>query len=182
MNAELASLIQTHLERYPAMEISDVYKLLHHAAFGPGVPDISAKHERDWMEHEFKVTRPTSNERLIEEASPNNQWVRLHLRPYIAAGGTLDALLETFLKSSKIVDLDPKRMVDYWETFEVLVNNDVRIAERLNRREVALYRQVVEQQMWPAVHHSPAYFKAYNPVYRVLNTDLANQLVTAVRG
>jgi hypothetical protein len=73
-------------------------------------------------------------------------------------------------------------MVDYWETFEVLVNNDVRIAERLNRREVALYRQVVEQQMWPAVHHSPAYFKAYNPVYRVLNTDLANQLVTAVRG
>ncbi|MBZ0306917.1 MAG: hypothetical protein K8I82_12680, partial [Anaerolineae bacterium] len=120
-NDSLAALIQTHLERYPEMDFMDVYKLLHQAAFGTGRPQVSRKVEREWLEEEFRIHKPDSRMRLMDEISPDGQWVRLHLRPYMAAGGKIEPLLETFITSSKQVNLSSERMESLWLGFETLV-------------------------------------------------------------
>ena len=48
----VVALIRTHLARYPQMQLADIYKLLHQAAFGPGHLIASKKAAREWLEHE----------------------------------------------------------------------------------------------------------------------------------
>ena len=36
----VVALIRTHLARYPQMQIADIYKLLHQAAFGKQITSV----------------------------------------------------------------------------------------------------------------------------------------------
>ncbi len=173
-NDSLAALIQTHLERCPEMEFMDVYKLLHQAAFGPGRPQVNRKVEREWLEEEFRIHKPDAKAYLTDTVSLDGKWVRLHLRPYMAAGGKIEPLLESFITSSKQVNLSPERMESLWQGFETLVKT--RWSDRFPLREVIMFGQLQAAQLWPAVPHSPAFVRTYRPLYRVLLADLAVQV------
>lgn len=171
-NDSLVALIQTHLERYPEMDFMDVYKLLHQAAFGLGNTQVTRKAEREWLEEEYRIHKPDPKFRLMDVVSPDGKWVRLHLRPYMAAGGKIEPLLEAVVNSAQQVDLTLDRMAASWELFEQWVRD----SERFPLREVILFGEVQAAQLWPAVPHSPAFVRAYRPLYRVLVADLAARL------
>lgn len=178
----LVALIRTHLARYPQMQIADIYKLLHQAAFGPGHLVASKKTAREWLEHEAGRISPSAGEALLESAHPDAQIVRLHLRPYLAAGGGLKPLLEAFVRSAEQVRGDARQMAAWWQVFESLCAGGALCADMCQQREAALFGRARAQEGWPAVHHSPAYYAVYQPAYRVLTATEAEALCRKLGG
>ncbi|MCL4239530.1 MAG: hypothetical protein KJ047_14920 [Anaerolineae bacterium] len=172
----LVALIRTHLARYPQMQIADIYKLLHQAAFGPGHLIASKKAAREWLEHEAGRVSPSAEGPLLESVHPDEQIVRLYLRPYLATGGNLKSLLEAFVRSAEQVRGDAQQLAAWWRVFEGLCAEGLLCADVYQQREAALFGRARKQEGWPAVHHSPAYHALYQPAYRVLTATEAGAL------
>lgn len=177
----LEALIRAHLERYPAAQIADVYKLLHQGVFGPGHAIVSKKAAREWLEHEAGQQTPVAEEVLIESVHPDGLIVRVHLRPYLAHQGSLSALLDAFVRSADQVHGDPGTMARWWQLFETLCREGELCSQVCEQREAVLFGRVRAREHWPAVHHSPAYCQAYRPVYRVLTATEAEALCRKLR-
>lgn len=177
----VVALIRTHLARYPQMQLADIYKLLHQAAFGPGHLIASKKAAREWLEHEAGRVSPSAESPLVENVHPDAQIVRLHLRPYLALGGGLKPLLEAFVRSAEQVSGDAQQMAAWWQVFESLCSKGALCADVCEQREAALFGRVRAQEQWPAVHHSPAYYAVYQPAYRVLTATEAGALCRKLR-
>jgi hypothetical protein len=170
----VGELVRSHLQRYPAVEIMDMYKLLHQATFGPGHLIASKKTALEWLEHELNQQRPSLDEPFIENIHPEGLIMRVHLRPYLAHQGPIKLLLDAFVRSAGQVEGDAKVMADRWQIFETLCQGA--FARNFPIREVGLFGLVRARERWPAVHHSPAYNDTYHPAYRVLTRSEA-QLV-----
>jgi|SRR5690606_13158535 hypothetical protein len=172
----LAALIQTHVARYPASGVADIYKLLHQATFGPGHAVASKKAAREWLEQEAGKVGEPLGEPLIESAHPEGHIVRVHLRPYLAQGGKLDWLLDAFVRSAEMVAGAPELMGARWRAFAELCRGDGPLAGEFPLRELELFGAARAAERWPAVQHSPAFIEAYRPYYRVLVAGEASAL------
>ncbi len=169
----LAALIQKHVKRYPESAFQDVYKLLHQAAFGPGHAIQNPDKALEWIERDLDETGPAGGEPLGESIHPAGERVRLHLRPYAAAGGDLVQLRDAFVRSAVERPGAAERMAGWWETFTQQMETD------FDPREMRLFGMACARQGWPAIHHSPAYRQAYRPAYRVLTAPVAAELCHA---
>jgi hypothetical protein len=173
---QVAALLHAHLERYPEARIADVYKLLHQSTFGIGHLITSKKTAREWLDHEIGRITPAAGGAVAESIHPDGLIVRLHLRPYLGQRGSVKALLDAIVSAAKDIQGDPGTLRQCWGLFvELCQSGDLR-AERFSLREVRLMGQMREREGWPAVHHSPEYNSAYQPVYRVLTRDGAEAL------
>jgi len=177
----VVALVQTHLARYPESEIADVYKLLHQAVFGPGHLIASKKAALEWLEQESGQTTPAPDMPLIENIHPDGAIVRLHLRPYLAHQGRPRLLLDALVRSAEQVRGDPETMACWWHLFETLVQAGTPPTEKFDRREARLFGRVRARDQWPAVHHSPTYYNAYHPMYRVLTRSEAEILCAKLK-
>lgn len=177
----VVALIRAHLARYPQMQIADIYRLLHQAAFGPGHLVANKKTAREWLEHEVGRISPSAEGPLVESVHPDAQIVRLHLRPYLALGGGIKPLLESFARSAGQVRGDVALMTGWWRVFEGLCCAGALCADVCEQREAVLFGWARAQEQWPAVHHSPAYHAVYQPAYRVLTATEAEVLCRKLR-
>lgn len=177
----IAPVIETHLVRYPAAGILDVYKLLHQGVFGIGHLIASKKAAREWLEHEFSQNNPAPDEALVENIHPEGALVRLHLRPYLALTRAVTPLLDAMVRAAQQVQGDPDMLARRWAWFEMACQPDRVYAGRFEAREVRLFGQVRAAESWPAVHHSPDYLDAYRPAYRVLTRSEAEALCVRLR-
>ena len=82
----IGQLLGQHLQRYPRMELADVYKLLHQAAMGPGHALRDPAQARDALRSECAALEPGGQDPLVDPISPDGQLARVHLRPWLAAG------------------------------------------------------------------------------------------------
>jgi hypothetical protein len=172
----LAEMIQTHVARYPAAEVADVYKLLHQATFGPGHLITDKRAAREFLEQECGQLTPSPAEALVESIHPAGEIVRVHLRPYLAISQRLNWLLDAFVRSAEQVEGSRALMAQRWLVFESLCAGDETLGERMPMREVRLFGTFRADELWPAVNHSPAYVAAYQPKYRVLTCSEAEAL------
>jgi hypothetical protein len=175
----VAALIRTHVKRYPTIEIQDVYKLLHQAVFGPGHAITNQRATRDWLERESELLIPVYDEALLENIHPQGQIVRVHLRPYLAARGNLEKLLDGYIRSSAVVQGDIATMAAWWDIFRRMTEGSGPLASRFSARTVSLVGRTRASENWPASHHSPAYDQTYKPAYRVLTLPIAEALLKA---
>jgi hypothetical protein len=176
-NETLRTLINTHIERYPQLDILDIYRLLHQAEFGPGHALKNLKSVREWLERESEIIEADTSASMLESVHPEGSIVRLHLRPYLAAKADLGKLLQAYIESSKAVEGRTDRMKAAWEYFQSLVQVGGVLESRFDRRTVALIGRTRAAENWPASHHSPAFEQAYKPAYRVLTRSLAERLL-----
>jgi hypothetical protein len=173
----IAALIRTHVNRYPAIDILDVYKLLHQAVFGPGHAITNQRATREWLERESELLVPSYDEAILENIHPQGQIVRVHLRPYLAARGNLEKLLDGYIRSAAAVQGDIETMAAAWGVFQNMVEADGPLVDRFSARTIALVGRTRASEKWPASHHSPAYDQTYKPAYRVLTLPLAEALL-----
>jgi hypothetical protein len=171
---KLAALITTHIERYPEMEILDVYKLCHQAVFGPGQVIKNQKAAREWLERESELLRPTADQVLVEKVHPEGTLVRLNLRPYLAEQGSLAQLLIAYTDSSRSVEGSPDAMQANWSSVQAMIQNG---NFRFDPRTTALIGRVRAAENWSNSHHSPAYNYYYKPAYRVIFREQAEALL-----
>ncbi len=177
----LIDLLDIHMARYPVMEIADVYKLLHQGTFGPGHLVSNKKTAREWLEHDFGVAGQPGDEALVEHVHPAGAIVRLHLRPYISVGGEVKKLLDAMVRSAEQVTGDPAQMAAWWDVFARRCQPDGPLAGQFPLRELTLFGRVRARELWPAMHHSPAYNEVYHPSYRVLTKREAESLCASLR-
>jgi hypothetical protein len=158
-------ILADHATRYPALEIQDLYKLVHQAAMGGehAVGDVAAA--RRWLERELSSLGDGPAEPVADILSPDGRIARVHLRPYVAAGGDPLALLAAFIRTAHEHKGAQSRLRRYWAWAERMAQ-----AGELPLSESALAHFFArkEREGFPAAHHSAAYAAAYRPAYRVI--------------
>lgn len=174
---KVEALIQRYVQRYTAIDIQDIYKLLHEAVFGPGHPITNRKAAQEWLERQSQLLEPALTQPLLESIHPDDAVVRLHLRPYLALNGSLKKLLTASVESSKLISGDGETMAAWWAIFQHMIGEGGPLANRFDARTVALIGRTRTNEKWPAEHHSAAFDAAYKPAYRVLTRTLAEKLL-----
>jgi hypothetical protein len=162
-------LLSAHLERYPAMQLDDIYKLLHQAALGPGHAVDNPAAARKRLDQEMTALGKGSAEPLQDIISPDGRLVRVHLRSYLAAGGSPDALHRAFVETANSFPASADKLAKFCCCLgDLAAAGGIPFA----REDVLAYFEKIARDSYPAVHHSEAFRHAYLPAYRVIAVDL----------
>lgn len=169
----LGALIRAHVARYPALEVQDLYKLLHQASLGSehAVADTAAA--RDWMQREIADLGDGPPEPLVDTLGAGGGYARVHLRPYLAAGGQPERLLAAFVQTATQAPAEAEGL-----TCARAVALRLARAGTLPWPEATIARffSAQERARDPAVHHSVVFEARYRPAYRVVARGLLGTL------
>jgi hypothetical protein len=161
----LRRILADQVARRPRLEIQDLYKFIFQAALGSEHAVRDAAAVRDWLERELREMGAGPEEPAVEPLSPDGRIVRVNLRPYIAAGGDPQALLEAFIHTANAHRGTSAELRRYWETAEQMAKEG---QLPFGADELRAFIARMEALGLPAVHHSKAYELAYRPAYRVI--------------
>src|SRR5579859_1647118 len=162
-------LLSAHLARYPAMQLEDIYKLLHQAAMGPGHAVDNPAAARKRLDEEIAALGEAPAELLQDVISPDGRLGRVHLRAYLAAGGKPDALHRAFVETAHSYPPSPDKLAKFCGCLGDLAATG---GIAFNQEEVVAYFDKISRDGFPAIHHSEAFRRAYHPAYRVIAIDL----------
>lgn len=161
----LYQILASHLTRYPAMQVQDIYKLLHQAALGSEHAVLDPGTARRYLERELVEMGEGTCEPLLDTISPNGHLARINLRPYVQAGKETQALLKAFVRTAN----------EWRGSVENLRAYGKAAAQRselecwpIRRVEIETFFAKMEEKSFPAVHHSDIYADLYRPAYRVV--------------
>jgi len=147
------------------MQLQDLYKLLHQAALGSEHAVHDEQAARDWLERELVEMGDGPDDPLIDPLSPDGRILRIHLRPYLRAGKDPESLLQAFIQTAN-------SWSGSWEKLKKYGAAAARLAQAgtgsIQREEMEAFFTKMEEQDFPAVHHSEVYQRLYRPAYRVV--------------
>ena len=165
----VSQLLSSHLARYPAMQLDDVYKLLHQAALGPGHAVDNPAAARKRLDEEMAALGEAPAELLQDVISPDGRLGRIHLRPYLASGGNPDTLHRAFVETANSYPASPDKLAKFCGCLgDLAAAGGIPFA----REDVLAYFENIARDGYPAIHHSEAFRSAYRPAYRVIAVDL----------
>ena len=169
----VSQLLSAHLARYPAMQLDDIYKLLHQAALGPGHAVDNPAATRKRLDDEIAALGEAPAELLQDVISPDGRLGRVHLRAYLASGGSAEALHRAFVETANSYPASPDKLAKFCGCLGDLASAG---GIPFSQREVVAYFDKVAQAGYPVVHHSAAFRAAYRPAYRVVAVEYLNLL------
>ncbi len=163
-------LITAQLQRYPAMQIQDLYKLVYQAALGNEHLMTDSAMVHDYLIKELESLRPlgieaSSAEPLLEEISPNGAVVRLNLRPFKARRGDDRVLFQAMMQTARTFQKSQDRLERYLSYLEQMADSG---AIPFDAKAMQTFLGEMREKNYPAVHHSGAYGEKYSPAYRVI--------------
>ena len=165
----VSQLLSAHLTRYPAMQLDDIYKLMHQAALGPGHAVDNPAAARKRLDQEWVALGEAPAEPLQDIISPDGRLGRVHLRSYLAAGGNPDALHRAFVETANSYPASPDKLAKFCGCLgDLAAAGGIPFA----REDVLAYFEKIARDAYPPVHHSEAFRTAYRPAYRVVAVDL----------
>jgi len=168
MNEEEAwiSLIQEAMQRWPAMAVQDVYKLLYQGVRGPEhiMPDAEIFSSR--LRQEIDRLQPDSHQMLLEPIRPDSGLSRIHLRAWMALGKDFDILVQACLEAGKRRWGTPEELQLIWRRFYDLRREG--FFPSIHPGQADEFHQWLEIQGYPPVHHSRAFAEQYHPAYRLI--------------
>jgi hypothetical protein len=163
----MRTLLLNHARRYPAWELTDLYKLLHQAAMGAEHALTNEAGVREWLTRELAELSldAGAGEPLVDPISPDGQLVRVHLRPFAQLGLAPEPLLQAFFRTAREIQPAPEQLVASAQTAVQLAQEGL-----LPFDAEALTTFFAERaaQNFPAYHHSDAFRRHYQPAYRVV--------------
>ena len=162
------------LRLHPAMQVEDVYKLAHQAAFGNGHLITNEDEARQYLLSELASVKADDSEPLVEGVSGNVSIVRVNLRPFKARGLDPERLVEAMLASARTFRPDPGAFERAWRD---LVRSAGNGHLPWSADELRAFGAARKTEGYPAVHHSEIYKARYQPAYRVLTLTEAAKAV-----
>jgi hypothetical protein len=162
------SIVRDHLSRYPALQLRDLYKLLHQAALGSEHAVSDREWVERWLTRELAEMGDGITEPLIDPISIDGEIVRIHLRPYLTAGHDPMMLLDAFIRTANQHPGDIRLLEQYWQ--------DVVMMDIFPVSEMDEFFRGWKDKGFPAVHHSAEYQRLYKPAYRVVSLALCPEL------
>ncbi len=165
MEEILVRILAAQYRRYPRLRIADLYKLLHQASMGSEHAVSDEDSVRAWLQEELSTMGDGPEEPLVDEISPAGDIVRVHLRPYVMAGHSPAELLEAFLRTAREYRGSVEHLKRYGKVAEQVARSGLL---PFQPREIGRFMQRMEEQGFPAVHHSDTFRCLYHPAYRVV--------------
>lgn len=162
-------LIAWHIQSYPAMTARDVYKLLYQGMLGPEHSMPTTEIFRARLEAELAGLQADARQPLLEAIRPDGALQRIHLRPRLASGQTLDELVQACLETGKRKWGTPEELVHTWRWFLERVAQGA--YPTISHAEAMAFEAVLQEHDYPAAHHSTSYEAAYQPAYRLVASD-----------
>ena len=160
----LGRILLAHLARYPLMQPVDLYKLLHQAAMGSEHAAPDEMTARPWLEREIRNLGEGPGDPLIDPIAPGGEIVRVHLRPYLAAGYEPERLLHALLRTGREHRGSTERLAE-WGQVAAQMAEAGWLPFGPELRELLQERAA---QGYGAAHHSRQYVESYRPAYRVV--------------
>ncbi len=177
----LSRLIAGHLARHHAVTPRDVYKLLYQGVLGSEhlvgtglsapMADFAGR-----LRAEYAALPPEEDEPLWEAVRPDGELGRLNLRPFKARGGDLERLIVACWQTAGQVWGTMEEVREVWAIFVAQCRAGQ--WKEFSLPEVLAFSAWLEEQRYPAVHHSPAYRAANRPAYRLLARALWPEMAT----
>jgi hypothetical protein len=165
----IGQLLAHHFQRYPRMELVDVYKLLHQAAMGPGHAIDDPADARDGLDAEVAKLGEGPDDPIADPISPDGKLARIHLRAYLAAGHSASVLADAFVQTGHSYPAAPEKLEKFCACLaDLAASGGIPFLPDVVER----YVQAIAGKAYPVVHHSGAYRAAYHPAYRVVALDL----------
>jgi hypothetical protein len=97
----LERLIEKQVEKFPELEVQDLYKFLHQAAMGSEHAVKDSASTAKWMEDEIAGLDMNKDDALIDTLSPDGRIVRVNLRPFLKEGYNPNQLLKSFSRKAE---------------------------------------------------------------------------------
>jgi hypothetical protein len=161
----LSRVLRNNIARYPAMQVQDLYKLLHQAAMGSEHAIQDQQAARSWMERELAGMGTGPDDPLVDPLSPDGQILRLHLRPYLRARKDPERVLQAFIRTANEWCSSIHTLKKYGEVAAQLAQAGIGM---IRQDEIGIFFDKMEAQGFPAIHHSDVYRRIYRPAYRVV--------------
>ena len=156
----------------PDFQIEDAYKWIYQAARGGehAVPDQAMAQK--YLEGEWSALgEPSPDEQIWQPLCADESIGRINLRPFRAKGGTLDDLLDAFVKSSQKFDNGEANFIDAWNELGKRLKS--KSAGNLRRKDWKRLDREMKRKNYPAIHHSKIYEESIHPAYRIVTADVA---------
>lgn len=172
---EVFNLVISHLNRYPAMKVQDVYTLIYQGAMGPGGLSADPQVFIDQLVQEFEETKADKDQTLWERIRPDGELVRVFISALKARSSELQTLSTLCLWTSSIFVGDKEDLIDGWNTFRhICFDNRLR---KFPEDEISEITEWAEKNKYPSLLHSAIYRENYHPHYRLLRRDFLNILM-----
>jgi hypothetical protein len=159
-------LIQNHLCCYPAMTVRDIYKLLYQGVLGPEHIMPSADIFTARLKDELAGLQPDPSELLLEPIRPDGALQRISLRAWLANGQELSWLVQACLETGQRAWGTKAELGCIWRWFLDQVEEGQ--FPSIEIREAKALDNWLQEDDFPAAHHSTAYVTAYRPAYRLV--------------
>jgi len=164
-----SALIRQHTERYPSLEVTDLYKLLHQATMGSEHAVSDRAGPAEWLTRELAELGNGPAESLADTLGVGGRIARVHLRPFLEAGGDPERLLDAFIDSASLAQGDLAELQCSLAVAESMAHEG---ALSWSGPEWISFTTARAKQGYPAAHHSAAFSDAYRPAYRVIDVRL----------
>lgn len=169
----LKNILLGEINKYPKMQIQDIYKLLHQAAMGSEHAVKNEEAARNWMDREIAGLDGKQSENLIDTISADGKILRINLRPYIREGFNTNKLVEVFIKTANNYKGSSFELEESIEiTLELTKNKTL----PFEYNEMKIFFNQMKENKYPAVHHSKVYAENYFPAYRVIAGEFIEEL------
>ena len=165
----MVHLIGSHLERYPLMEMRDIYKLLYQSIMGPA--HLFADEENAFLslEKEFDNDELSYEKSVFIDISLEQEIVRINI-PVFKRYGSPEQLWKMLRKTKNEIKPDKEKLLCYWIELRKLIES--KRIPKLNRDEWYFLNSHLLKKNFPSLGHSLSYKTAYKPSYRVVLKEL----------
>lgn len=158
-------ILLTHMLRYPAWEVQDIYKLAHQATLGSEHAVSDQAYASVQLEEEIAHLSGEIIDPLIDPISVDGDIVRVHLRPFTRLKLPSGVLIKAFLQTASEFKGSTIVLEEYLAQIEELASHNHLNVEPASLKE---FISLMHKQGFPAIHHSIAFKRTYNPAYRVI--------------
>ena len=155
-------MILEHYEKYPLLEMQDLFKYIYQSSFGAEHLIFSSEFVTEHIKKEYENSDKASDASVDEL---DGEYSRVHLS-VLGKGLRAETLGKLFFMSGK-KELDGALRIE-----EKLASLKSLIEENKLPFDISEYNSAVaewKKQGYPAVHHSEAFRKNYRPAYRVVS-------------
>lgn len=166
---QTAKQLTEHFQRYPEMQIKDMFKFLHQSAFGC---EHLLTEEMAAIEYIRKEAEACNEHRGELTESLDGSFCRVHL-DWIKRGLSAETLGKLFLLSAKPIE-DGKELLEV----KLAVLTELVKERRLPYQEEEIRKEIEKWRNdgYPACHHSDKFRDTYFPAYRVIKKEYATFL------
>ena len=169
------NLIDSHLNRYPDLQVEDLYKLVYQATLGNGHAISDSLEVAEWLKKDLADPDQNTSEPMIDTLGSCGRFARIHLNAYIKSGRRPENIIDAFIKTGALCPADSNAFF-----CAISVIGKMSANGKLPWGDSRINKFLSEQakKSYPAVHHTEKFISKYRPHYRIIAIKLIPELLS----